>query len=115
MPEFFTEIDTNRSFEEACVDAKLSLFAEGVALSEANLLAYYPRSGRNPFQSMLYSAALENGFACFSAPSLEAIRDPVVDAPLFMHYHWVHRLFERAETTRDAAKATADFHQHIDL
>lgn len=114
MQEPFSEIDEIRTFEEACVDAKLSLFSQGIAPENANLLAYYPRAYSNPFQNMLYSAGLENGFGCFSANSLDAIKDPVVDAPLFMHYHWVHRIFNQIETTRDAVRAVAIFHDHLD-
>jgi glycosyltransferase involved in cell wall biosynthesis len=114
MYESFSKINKARTFEESCVDAKLSLFSQGIGLEDANLLAYYPRSYNNPFQNMLYSAGLENGFGCFSVSSLDDIKVPVVDAPLTIHYHWVHRVFNQAETSRDAAKVVANFHNHVD-
>ncbi len=106
--------DANRSFEEACVDAKLSLFARGVDLEQAHLLAYYPAVHRNPYQHMLYSAAFEKGFACFPVTSLEEVVAPPVDAPLAVHYHWVHRVFAHARNSREAAKAADHFINLVD-
>lgn len=107
--------DAERSFDEACVDAKLSLFSKGVNLDEAHLLAYYPPVHRNPFQHMLYSAAFSQGFACFPVrDKLEEVGAPPVKAPLAVHYHWVHRVFTGAETTREAARQANTFLELVD-
>lgn len=106
--------DADRSFEEACVDAKLSLFAKGINLDEAHLLAYYPPIRRNPYQHMLYSAAFEQGFACFPVHNLDEITSPPVRAPLGVHYHWVHRVFADAKTSREAALAADRFLDTVD-
>ena len=107
--------DAKRSFDEACVDAKLSLFAKGIDLAQAHLLAYYPPVHRNPFQHMLYSAAFEQGFACFPVRGdLEEVGAPTVKAPLGVHYHWVHRVFSGAETSREAARQSQTFLDLVD-
>lgn len=107
--------DAKRSFDEACVDAKLSLFAKGIDLAHAHLLAFYPPVHRNPFQHMLYSAAFEQGFACFPVRGhLEEVGAPTVKAPLGVHYHWVHRVFSGAETSREAARQSQAFLDLVD-
>ncbi len=107
-------LDAERTFDEACVDAKLSLFAKGVNLEEAHLLAYYPPVQRNPYQNMLYTAAFEKGFACFSVADLDDIGSPPVDAPLGVHYHWVHKVFAGAETSREAERMASRFLDTLD-
>lgn len=106
--------DAVRSFDEACVDAKLSLFSKGVDLEEAHLLAYYPPVHRNPYQHMLYAAAFEQGFACFPVRDLADVGAPPVNAPLGVHYHWVHRVFAGAQTSRDAERMAQDFLDQVD-
>lgn len=106
--------DADRSFDEACVDAKLSLFAKGINLEDAHLLAYYPAVHRNPYQHMLYSAAFEQGFACFPVRDLSEIGSPPVRAPMGVHYHWVHRVFGKAATAAEAKSRASDFLQTID-
>lgn len=106
--------DTDRTFEEACVDAKLALYANGIDLEAAHLLAYYPRANRNPYQEMLYSAGFDAGFACFSIEHQSEATAPPVNAAMCVHYHWVHRAFKDAHTTRDAASATRAFLAEVD-
>ena len=106
--------DTDRSFAEACVDAKLSLFARGGDLEEAHLLAYHPPVQRNPYQQMLYAAAYEHSFACFPLPDHGEAASPPVNAPLGVHYHWVHRVFSDCRSGRQAARAVQGFFETVD-
>lgn len=106
--------DTGRSFEEACVDAKLSLFARGGDLEEAHLLAYHPPVQRNPYQQMLYASAYEHSFACFPLKNHSEAAPPPVNAPLGVHYHWVHRVFANCKSSRDATKAVLKFFDILD-
>jgi len=106
--------DIDRSFEEACVDAKLSLFARGGDLEEAHLLAYHPPVQRNPYQQMLYASAYEHSFACFPLIDHTEAAPPPVNAPLGVHYHWVHRVFANCRSSRDAKKAVFRFFDTLD-
>lgn len=106
--------DIDRSFEEACVDAKLSLFARGGDLEEAHLLAYHPPVQRNPYQQMLYASAYEHSFACFPLADHGEAASPPVNAPLGVHYHWVHRVFADCKSSRDAKRAVLKFFDVLD-
>lgn len=106
--------DTGRSFEEACFDAKLALFANGISMSEARLIAYYPKAMRNPYQDMLYSYAFQSGFACLPLKAQEEATTPPVEAPLAVHYHWVHRAFGGATSAREAAAAGLRFLETVE-
>lgn len=106
--------DNERSFAEACVDAKLSLFARGGDLEEAHLLAYHPPVQRNPYQQMLYASAYEHSFACFSLKDHAEAAPPPVNAPLGVHYHWVHRVFAECRTSKDAKRAVQGFFDVVD-
>ena len=114
LPTDPVETTAERSFDETCVDAKLSLYARGVNLEEAHLLAYYPPVKRNPYQQMMYSAAFEEGFACFPVHDLSDVSEPPVKAPFGVHYHWVHRVFADASTSREAERAAQDFLETVD-
>ena len=114
VPENLIDATAGRSFDEACVDAKLSLFARGVDLESAHLLAYYPAVHRNPYQQMMYSAAFDEGFACFPVKDLSEVAEPPVKAPFGVHYHWVHRVFAGASNGREAGRAAQAFLDTVD-
>ncbi|WP_262694547.1 glycosyltransferase [Kordiimonas aquimaris] len=103
-----------RSFEESCIDAQLALHAAGVADADARILGFYPQVQRNPFQDMLYTAGLDQGFACFPVRSQDEVVQTFDDTPLYVHYHWVHRAFDGAEDRSEASNAAKQFLATID-
>lgn len=103
-----------RSFEESCVDAQLALHGAGVDAADARMLGFYPQAQRNPFQDMLYTAGLDQGFACFPVRSQEEVTQAFGDTPMYVHYHWVHRAFDGAEDRVEASNAAKQFLATVD-
>ncbi|PCI62102.1 MAG: hypothetical protein COB37_07510 [Kordiimonadales bacterium] len=98
-----------RSFYEECLDASAALEALGYGLDTGWLLGVYPFGTRNPYLRALYSAALEQGFACLPLKGLEQLNNVPKPLNVALHLHWIHRIYHGLETAKQAAVAGADF------
>jgi glycosyltransferase involved in cell wall biosynthesis len=66
--------------------------ADGVALR------YFPHFQRNPYQRLLYSKALENGFSAQPIVKLEDLLDHASLGRFVLHLHWLHPLWSSTKT-----------------
>ncbi|MFC4347233.1 glycosyltransferase [Kordiimonas lipolytica] len=98
-----------RSLYEECTDGMDALAAAGFSGEAARLLAFFPPVSRNPYQRMLYARGFNHGFACFPLADLGEVEGLPDDLKLVMHYHWLHRVFDKCDTIRQAKKATDHF------
>jgi len=98
-----------RSLYEECTDGMDALVAAAFSGNAARLLAFFPHASRNPYQSMLYARGFAHGFACFPVADMDEVKSLPSDLKLVMHYHWLHRVFDKSDSSRQAKKAADHF------
>lgn len=98
-----------RSLYEECMDGMDALTASGHEPASGRLLAFFPFVHRNPFQTMLYARAFDHGFACFPFKAVDDVTTLPDDVKLVLHYHWLHRIFDQADSAREAKKVATRF------
>lgn len=102
-----------RTFYEECLDASAALEGLGYGVDTGWLLGVYPFGTRNPYLRALYSAALEQGFACLPLQNLEQLSEVPKPLNVALHLHWIHRIYHGLETAKQAATAGLDFLEFI--
>src|SRR5690606_8667983 len=76
---------------------------------EAKLLAYTPVARRNGFQSQLYQAAWEWGFAPIPVLDPHALVGIPWPGRMICHFHWLSWITDQATDERDAEAKVGTF------
>src|SRR5690606_37888255 len=77
----------------------------------AKLLAFTPVARRNGFQSLLYRAAWEHGFAPIPVPDIFALQHIPWPGPMACHFHWLGGLTRGSSSEAEADEQVRAFEQ----
>ena len=97
----------------AFADAEILRLTHGVP-DRDHVLVYYPSLTTNPYQSLLYSRAIQSGYFPVAAPDLSSLRALVHGKRVILHIHWLSEVFREAKDEHNASLRLEEFQVLID-